>query len=300
MAEYTDARFERSAEVPALLCRALVDQITTNNPGVIPPGWLDTVFGIVDRGRPLINAFGLRSAPAEGMDINWPYFDGNLTALVGEQLTQKAAITSVRVDLKRGTEVLRTFAGGSDISYQLIRRSSPSYRDAYMRIMMAAYAAETEAAAGSDAVAAATAGPVWVPGTGTAADLREALFGASAAVQAATGSPASFAVAATDVFTAIGSLDGLWPAPYGTSNASGTADAGSLTVNVSGLPVVHGHQLPPGTLLVSNGEAAAWLEDGPFTVTAEDVEKLGQNVAVWGMGAWATFLPAGLVKIPAA
>lgn len=294
---YTLARLDRSEEVPALLLRALADQITDNNPGVLPPTWLTEVFGIVDRGRPLVTAFGARSAGTEGMDINWPYFDGDLAALVSEQLAEKTAITSVRVDLKRGTEALRTFAGGSDISYQLIRRSSPSYRDAYMRIMAAAYSAVTDAAAAVDAAAAATGSVDLAPLTATASTLRAALFEASVLVQAATGMPAEFALAATDVFVHVGSLDGLWPAPYGTMNTAGTADAASLRVDVSGLPVIHDPYLAAGTLLASNSQAAGWLEDGPFTVAAEDVERLGQNVAIWGMGAWATFLPAGVVKI---
>jgi hypothetical protein len=297
LGDYALARIERAEEVPALLLRALADQITPNNPGVLPPTWLTEVFGVIDRGRPLVTAFGPRSAGTEGMDINWPYFDGDLTTLVGEQVAEKTPITSVRVDIKRGTEALRTFAGGSDISYQLIRRSSPSYRDAYMRIMSAAYSAETDAAAAVDAVAGATGVVDLAPLTATADQLRGALFAASVQVQAATGQPASFALAATDVFIRIGGLTGLWPMQYGTQNVSGTADASSLRVDVSGLAVIHDPYLAAGTLLVSNGQAAGWLEDGPFTVAAEDVERLGQNVAIWGMGAWATFLPKGVVIV---
>ena len=37
-----------------------------------------------------------------------------------------------------------------------------------------------------------------------------------------------------------------------------------------------------------------------MTVSAEDVELLGQNVAVWGMGVFTPYLPAGIIKIPAA
>jgi hypothetical protein len=50
---------------------------------------------------------------------------------------------------------------------------------------------------------------------------------------------------------------------------------------------------------VSNSEAASWYEDGPFSVAAEDVEKLGQNVAVWGLGAFGIHLPMGIVELAA-
>jgi hypothetical protein len=286
----------KDLEVRGLLHRALADQITGDSPGVIPPSWISTVFGIVDRGRPVITAFGVDSPGASGMEVNWPYFDGDLTTLVGLQATQKTAITSVEVHILKGSEDLLTYAGGSDISYQLIRRSSPSYRDTYMRIMFAAYAAVTDNAAG-DAITAGQAIAYNFATDTTGAALRGALFEASVLVQAATGSPASFALVATDVFVAIGGMTQVFPMQYGTQNIPGTADARSLSVNVSGIEVIHDPYLTAGEMFVSNSEAASWYEDGPFTVAAEDVEKLGQNVAVWGLGAFGIHLPDGIVQL---
>ena len=50
-------------------------------------------------------------------------------------------------------------------------------------------------------------------------------------------------------------------------------------------------------MIASNELAAAWHEDGPFLATAEDVEKLGRNVAYWSLGAGARYVPAGIVEI---
>jgi hypothetical protein len=259
---------------------------------------VSTVFGILDRGRPTIKAFGVDSPGPSGMEVNWPYFDGNLLALVGVQTTEKTAVTSARVDLKKGSEDLLTYAGGSDISYQLIRRSSPSYRDSYMRIMFAAYSAVTDNAAADGLTAGQNV--VYVPaGDTTGAGLRSALFEASVLVEAATGSPAEFALVATDLFVAIGGMTNIYAAPYGTTNVAGTADASSLSVNVNGIRVIHEPYFTNGKAIVSNGQAASWYEDGPFTVVAEDVEKLGQNVAVWGLGAFGVHLPMGIVGFSA-
>ncbi len=52
-----------------------------------------------------------------------------------------------------------------------------------------------------------------------------------------------------------------------------------------------------GTAIVSNRLTAAWHEDGPFQASEEDVAKLGRNVAYWGMGAPAVYLPAGVVIV---
>lgn len=282
------------------LGRVLVDQVTGDNPGVIPPAWLNEVFGVIDTGRPVITAIGPRPLPPAGMEIDWPYFDGDLHALVGEQVAQKTEITSVKVSLKRASTAIKTYAGGSDLSWQLIRRSQPSYREAYLRIMQAAYGVVTDAAVG-DQVAA-------VPGHQTvdydvaAADpdgtlLRAAIFEASVLVQRATGSPASFVLAAADVFVKFGGMPTMVPTSYGTQNVTGTAQASTLDVNVSGLQVTLALDLDPGTCIVSNRQACAWFEDGPFVVAAPDIPKLGEDVAVWGMGGFGAFIGAGVVLL---
>jgi phage head maturation protease len=301
LGEYAEAVWADPAN--PILRRALADQTTDAgaNAGVVPPGWLTTISGIIDRGAPTITAFGRAGLPAEGMDVNWPYFDGDLSALVGEQATEKTAITSVVVDLKKGTEPIATYAGGSDVSYQLIRRSGPSYMAAYLRIMAIAYSQVTNTAMSASVSTSATASAgIWNPSSGTLEALGEALFTASTEVQAATGLPAEFALASTDVFIAAGGLAVATATPYGVESVPGHASARNLMVTVAGLPVYHDPSYGAGTLIVSNSEAATWYAEGPFTVTAEDVEKLGQNVAVWGMGATAKPLPAGIRKVNAA
>lgn len=281
-----------------LAARAWVDQITTDNPGVMPPGWLTEVFGIIDMGRPVISTIGTRPLPAEGMEVDWPYFDGDLHTLVGVQATEKTEITSVKVSLKKASTAITTYAGGSDLSWQLIRRSSPSYRDSYLRIMQAAFGVVTDAAATAALNTAAGAGTALDVSTDTdGAKLRAAVFAASAKVQVATGQPASYVLASKDVFAAFAALPSMMPSPYGTQNVSGVATASTLDVNVSGLRVTLAPDLPAKTAIISNQLATAWMEDGPFVVTAPEVNKLGEDVAIWGMGAFGAFLAAGLVKL---
>jgi hypothetical protein len=283
-------------EVAVLLARALADQITTNSPGVTS-GITGEVRGLITSVREAIQAFGGSSPLGDsGMALEWPYYAGDLKTLVGKQTAEKTEITSVRVDLLRGTEPISTFAGGSDISYQLIRRSRPSYVEAYGRIMLAGWALATEAAFEGDLLTGATGTVVidWL--TANADAVRAAFFSASQAVKAATGAPASAALASSDVFAHLGGLVGLWPASYGTQNVAGTATASTLAINVSGLAVIEAPFFPVNSMVFGNPSAAAWAEDGPFIATAEDVAKLGQNRAVWSMGATGIYLPAGLVK----
>jgi ATP-dependent protease ClpP protease subunit len=277
----------------------IADQVTTDNPGVIPPAWVNDVKGIVNLGRPAVTAVGATGVGDSGMSIDWPYFDGDLNALVGVQATEKTDITSVKVSLKKAAANLATYAGGSDISYQLIMRSSPAYVDAYLRIMAAAYAAVTDNAFAGALVAGGTASAhdYDFAGDTDGKGFRAAVFAASVEVEAATGSPASVVLVATDVFLKAGTWDALVPSKYGTQNVPGTAQASTLEVDVSGLPVIHDPHLAAGSIVATNSAAAAWGEDGPRTATADAVTKLGRDVAVWGMGAPLLWVPKGVVKL---
>jgi hypothetical protein len=284
--------------------RALVDQITTDNPGVLPPSWLSNVFGIVSTGRPGITALGgPRSPGPNGMDVYWPYYDGDLMTIVAKQAAEKTEIHSVKVSFKRGQATLQTWAGGSDVSYQLQRRSQPAYMTQYDRILQLSYGMVTEAAFDALLFAGATGTVVYDPAAGDpdGAVLKAALFEASAKVRQATGMPATAVLAASDVFMSIGSQPWLQAPAYGTMNTPGIAQASTLRINVSGLEITEAPGLAAGEMIVTNELAAAWFEDGPFLVTAEDVAKLGTDVAIWGMGQAGLFLPAGVVKaVPAA
>ena len=282
--------------------RALVDQITSNNPGVMPPNWSLNVRGIISLGRRVITGVGgPESAGTTGLDFNWPYFDGTLTDIVEAQASQKGEVNSVRIDLEKGTATLATYAAGSDISYQLLERSSPSYLDAHNRVMLASYATVTDRQFTKD---------LWDDGTGiqdydfaadtTGAGFREAVFGASVTCEDATGVPASAVFVSTAVFKKIGGWSSFFPDVYGVQNVSGVATASTLRVSVSGLPVIRAKYLDTNAAynaVVTNGEAARWIEDGPRLATAENVAQLGRDISIYGYGVTAAYLPAGIIRM---
>ena len=284
------------------LQRTLADNILANSPGLERPKFIEQVKQTVDYGRPTITAFGTENvADGEGMSINWPINANDESTLVGLQGTEKAAVTTAVWNITNGTGSLVTYAGASDVSYPLLKRSSPAYLAQYTAALYRGYAITTDVAAAAQVVTVATTGDVtWAAGQ-TADELRAAVFAASVAVESATNMPATFILAASDTYISMGALPGLMPAPYGTSNVAGTATAGTLTVNVSGIPVIHDRFLAPGTVLVSNSSTGAWHEDGPMQVSSEDVEKMGRNIGVFGMGVFTGYVPAGIISLaPAA
>lgn len=282
--------------------RALFDQVTADNPGLVPPSWMTEVRGIIDLGRRAISALGGPMSPgASGMSVNWPYFDGTLTDIVEAQANEKDEVNSVQISFLKGDVDLTTYAAGSDISYQLLQRSSPSYLDAHGRVMAASYATVTDRAFTSS---------LWNDGSGLedydfsadtdGQDFKAAVFSASVSVEDATGQPASVVLVSSAVFRKIGAWTAFNPQVYTVQNVAGVAQASTLVASVSGLPVVRAPWLDTDAAynaIVTNGLAARWLEDGPRLATAENVAQLGRDVAIYGYGASALFIPAGVIRV---
>jgi HK97 family phage prohead protease len=278
--------------------RALDDVVTTGgvNAALLTNNLtVREVAGIVSRGRPAITAFGGPAPISDvGLSVTWPYYDGTLTDMVGAQSAQKAEILGTPVDIKLGTEALVTYAGGADIAYQLIRQGDPSILEIFSRIVLTAWGVVTDAAF----VTELETGSVtldWAEALASV-DFTELVghtITASVTVETATGQPAEFLLASTTAFTAFAKLIA---AASTTVVTNGDLDLRNLRLMVGNIPLIHVPSLTAGKTIYSNRLAARWHEAGPFLATAEDVAKLGRNVAYWSMGAGARYIPAGIVE----
>jgi HK97 family phage prohead protease len=289
----------RAYAARALARRALDNSVFTSgaNAGLASGNLVtEDIKGIVNRGRPAITAFGgpRPIGDVAGLSLEWPYFDGTLTDFVGAQSAEKAEITSASMDIKVASEALVTYAGGSDLSYQLIRRGRPSALDAFAQIILAAWAAVTDAAFVTELE------------TGTATiDFAEALsahdltefianlIDGSLTVEAASGAPAEFALMSTTAFAQYAKL----AAAASTQTViSPDFTINGLNLNIGGIRLIHVPSVTAGKVIISNRLAAGWYEDGPFQASADDVTRLGRDVAYWSMGAGARFIPAAILE----
>jgi hypothetical protein len=363
------------------VARTFADQITSQNDGLNPVGWITDIKRIVFLGRRAINAFGGPAPlPDSGMSIKYPFLSSSNT-LVGVQSTQKTEITSARIDIDDGDGTIATYAGGSDISLQLLERGTPSYLTAYQRIMTNYWANVTDdafvtaleagsqtqtmgnalgtpvtlqtSAASDDIIDASahgfsigdavvfntltggtglTAGRVyWIVATSfaaatfrvattpggtavgfsaditagtvskvntTAAGLRASLFTGSVQVESATGSPASIALASTDVFLALAGLTDIVPNyPTNVTASSGIQSATDLRININGLDIIHKSTVSAGKLILSNPMAAKWHEDGPRFLDVTNAQKLGRDISIYSFGVGMVYVPAGVIEM---
>jgi HK97 family phage prohead protease len=292
------------AAVAQELHRALADNVLNpDNAALDRPQWLGRIVGPIAWGRPIVNAFGIMPAPDKGMTMQWPVFDPTSDFGVSKQTPEKTEIASGKVKYKSANETLETYAGGSDNSLQLLERSEPSFRELLLAEYARQYAIATEnvmaAAVTTTAATGPMAGTLDISGTKDVPNLLQALFSASTKVEAETGQPATFVLAAPDVFDALGGVEGLWPGAYGTQNVGGTAQASTLAISISGLTIRQARQMPSKKVVISNGLTAKWAEDGPRTIESLNVAKLGRDIAIYGFGVPVLFRPAGIVVLTA-
>ena len=281
---------------------AVPDQVTGDNPGVMAPQWRSVIQMNLDARRPAITGTGGPiGLPDSGMSANWPYWAGDLDLIIGPQAAEKTDLAGVKISILTKSQPILTAGTVSDISYQLLLRSSPSYLESYLSICRAAYARYTEARFEA-AVAAGGTASVSPPDPSDASQFSAWLFEASQAVEDATGAPASVVGVASDVWGQLGSLESLLNPAYGTQNAQGVASASTLRVEVNGLRITRWPFLAAGQVVATNGSAVRFAEQGPMVANGEDVRKLGRDVAVWGMYEEAEiYFPAGVVvgtKVP--
>lgn len=262
---------------------AVPDQITSDNPGLMPPQWRTDIKKRIDKRTPAMRAFGTIGLPGTGMDVSWPYLDPalDIDAIIQQQLAEKAELTGVAISILKDSQTIKTAGAVSDISYQLLMRSSPSYLGAHNEILLAAWARYLEAKFTAQLLAKGTDSALAAPTT--VADLKARLFEASADVEDATGSPADVVLVSSDLWKLYGADPDLKSPEYGTQNVPGTGSARSLRININGLEVERAPFLTASTLVVASSDAAKASNSGAQIATAEDVRKLGRDVAVWGL-----------------
>lgn len=256
---------------------ALANVITSNIASVVMPGHLAEITGLIDWGRPLINAIASAPLPASGTQIEYPAW--NILPSVGAQTPEKTAVTSTAASLQLKTAPVVTWAGANDISLQAVERSSPSFLDAYLRAMAVDYAKKTDTYACTALLAAAA---VVAPATSFVTNVA-ALIGA---LDPATTPPGPLVLGLSwDIAASlIGVTQQNGPAFWSGSISFG----GQLPeVNAGGLAIFTDPNLPVKTYLLGAQSGAVWYESpgAPADIRVVDVSLLGLDVGVYGYGA---------------
>ena len=262
------------------------DESTTTNTGLTLAPHLTEFISDSIFGRPTIDAISGGVLPANGMSFTLPRLtQAPSVGVVAEAAsTFGTAMTSdfITVDVKK-------FAGASQVSYELIDRSSPAFLTELLRELSSAYAKATDLAVvsalfggGTDATAVA----------GTAAGLQSFIAKESAAAYSGTSYFARNLVANTTNWAAImGYQDGAQRPLYmaaAPQNAPGAVAGSSIVGNVLGTNLYVDPHIGAGGdegMLLIAPEAATWYESPVRQVRAEAIGTGQLEISLYGYGA---------------
>ena len=274
--------------------RALADVVSSGNAGVLPPAWSSEVVSYVDSMRYMIPRAGSMGFPSSGHSLSVPNIASH--TLVAARGAEKSQIPSAALTTDSETYNAAWFAGGVDVSLEVIWQSDPSVWSLVVEDLMAQYAIATDSAVTTAAEAAATAESAL--DTTSYAALVADLIAGSETIRAATGAPGDQVAATTGTWKSILGMvadDGrrLF-ATTGATNADGSAALTAQSVNIGGIQVAHNPRASVD--LHFNTKALRFAEKPPVTLTSDNVALMGRDVGVLGAIIALPLYPAGILK----
>jgi HK97 family phage major capsid protein len=236
------------------------------------------------------------------MTLEYPLLETD-TMTVDEQAAEADALDFGKVTLTSATAPVKTYGGYTDMSRQVIERSSVNFVDAAFRAMIAQYAKKTNAVMKAKLAAIADDINTTTIGSWAADDVIESLATAATKVNNDTGRALEFILVSSDVFVNLAkSVDGVnRPIAAATNvvNGFGSINPVGLTGSLLGLPIVVDPSLPTGTFYVGNSAALTSYESAgaPFRLNDENITNLTQKFSVYGYLALTAQDPKALVKV---
>lgn len=280
--------------------RAVIDQITSNVPGILPPAWLTNIVDFLGIQRPLITAFSTAPLPPSGMQVNFPSV--TVRPLVGKQVGEKTDVPSRATTIVAGNAPVNTYGGGEDISVQVIQRTDPAYLAIVNELYAEQMAVQEDTDAASTVVAAVPAG---APNNLTlslatkGADINGQLAAAGKQILSVRGNFDTFVMGLDLWAYVVGSADTtgrpLFPT-VGPVNPVGQSAVNAATGNARGVAFVADPNMAAAVGVAGDSRAFTSMLGGTQTLRADNPTKLGVDYAVFEFAAFAVRRPSALVK----
>jgi len=269
---------------------------------IMKNAWVTDVIQVLNAGRPTWSALSSAALPADGNNVEYPVRVTN-DADVDVQAAEGDALAYGAIEITSATSPIKTYGGYTNMSRQLVERSSVNYVDAAFRAMVAKYAAVTNAAARTH-LGTATGFNTSTVSAWDADAILEMLADSAVKVNGDTGKALEFILCSADVFKAIAKTTDASDRPLlsnagATVNTFGSINPVGLSGNILGLPLVLDPSLANGSLFVGNRTAVTTFESAgaPLRLTDSDITNLTNTMSVYGYGAIASLDPKAMVKV---
>ena len=270
---------------------------------VMKNAWVSDTVRILNAGRPTFSVFSSAALPADGNNIEYPVLSTD-TLAVAEQAAEGDTLSYGKITLSSATAPIKTYGGYTDMSRQVVERSSVNYVDTAFRAMVAKYAATTNAAVRAKLIAEAANFNTSALGAWTAAEIIDSLAEAATKVNGDTGLPLEFILVSSDVFRLMAKTVDTMDRPIlsnsgATVNTYGSINPVGLTGSVLGLPIVVDPSLANLSFYAGNSGALTTYESAgaPFRLNDEEITNLTNSFSVYGYLGIAASDPKALCKI---
>lgn len=270
---------------------------------VMKNAWVSDTVRILNAGRPTFSVFSSAALPADGNNIEYPVLSTD-TLAVAEQAAEGDTLSYGKITLSSATAPIKTYGGYTDMSRQVVERSSVNYVDTAFRAMVAKYAATTNAAVRAKLIAEAANFNTSALGAWTATEIIDSLAEAATKVNGDTGLPLEFILVSSDVFRLMAKTVDTMDRPIlsnvgATTNTFGSINPVGLTGSVLGLPVVVDPSLANLSFYAGNSGALTTYESAgaPFRLNDEEITNLTNSFSVYGYLGIAASDPKALCKI---
>ena len=268
--------------------------------------WVSDTVRIVNNGRPTFNLFSSGTLPADGMNVEYPKISSN-SLDVAAQAAEGDVLATGKLILTSATEPIKTYGGYTEMSRQVVERSSINYVDTAFRAMVAKYAAVTNAAAIAKVYTSDGDFNQVTLASFDTDDVLEALADAAVKVNQETGLPLQALVVGATTFKNLAkAVDGsnrpLLSNVGATQNTFGSINPLGLTGNILGLPVVLDPALNATAMYAWNAAALTSYESSgaPFRLNDEEITTLTNSFSVYGYLALTCQEPLAAVKFTVA
>lgn len=268
------------------------------------PGWVGFIDNLINLNRPTWNAFSKGVLPAAGLTVDYAEVTTN-GATVADQGGENVAIAQGNIVIGHKTADVKTFAGQTVLSRQLVERSTVPFLDTAFQAMSIAYANTTNAAVVSALAGLTWTGKVMDMDGGTAKSVLEGITDGAKYIKTNSGLNPEFILAGPALYKYLVTLADQSGRPVFNINSDGQNSIGNapapLQASVWGLPVIVDTTLGDTVGYLANSQALKLYESAGSPVRlVDDISgqaNLQNSYAVYGYGAITVPFEAAIVKL---
>lgn len=271
------------------------------------PGWVGFINNLINLNRPSWAVWSKGALPAQGLTVDYAKVTTNDIA-VGLQSTENSAISQGNIVIDNVSATVKTYAGQTELSKQLVERSSVPYLDTAFQALSIAYANNTNAAVVSALSALDWTGKVMDADGGTAKSILEGITDGAKYIRVHSGLSPEFILVDPVAYKYLVSVADLNGEPLvrldggaATGESIGFAAPAQLSGAIFGLPLIVDTTLASGTAYLANSQALRLYESAGAPVRLVDdisgQSTLTNSYAVYGYAAITVPFEGAIVKL---